>query len=253
MHLLKILQPALFTLVLTASALIAAPLPATPVMIDSVEMQDYRRIWGSPSGCFYFLRRNDFEVRQFTENKTLSQPLGPNQKLISSEQGRYFALISYSNFLPTSLHVTEIRLFDCTGQQIWSVRDPGCTSFVLSDKAPIAVGISGAEGLPETQLYFFGPTGQEAGSAKVDNFASGRFSEDGDFFFAIAGSKGLVKFSNTGKEVCRYADCSRYCVGRNGEMVAAFKDSALTIYKRQARLYNYRVSELVSARCAVFV
>jgi hypothetical protein len=246
MHLRKLLHFFLFTFAITALRLTGAPAPVTPVAIDSVEMQEYRRIWGSPSGCFYFLKRSGFEVHRFGQNTTLEQTLNPNQKLISSENGNFFALITYSSFSPTALHVTEVRLFNYTGQLVWGRRDPGCNSFILSDKAPIAVGIAGAEGLPETSLLFFGASGDEVGGARVDNFSNGRFSDDGAFFFAISGGAGLVKFTSGGKELYRYSDCNRYGIGRDGAMVALLKDASLAIYSGQRMLWSLGIPELTA-------
>ncbi len=244
MRLLKLLQCLLLTLAITASIPATLPAAVSPIAIDSVEMQDYRRIWGSPSGCFYFLRQSSFEVRQFAQNKTVEQALSPNQKLISSDKGNYFAQLTYSSFSPTSLRVTEIRVYSCTGQLIWGLRDPGCSSFILSDESSIAVGIAGAEGLPESSLLFFGTSGTQVGTAKVDNFSSGRFSEDGEFFFAISSGKGLIKFTTSGKEVFRYGDCNRYSVSRDGELVAIYKDSLLNIYSEQKLVTTRAIPEL---------
>ena len=244
MRLLKLLQCLLLTLAITASIPATLPAAVSPIAIDSVEMQDYRRIWGSPSGCFYFLRQSSFEVRQFAQNKTVEQALSPNQKLISSDKGNYFAQLTYSSFSPTSLRVTEIRVYSCTGQLIWGLRDPGCSSFILSDESSIAVGIAGAEGLPESSLLFFGTSGTQVGTAKVDNFSSGRFSEDGEFFFAISSGKGLIKFTTSGKEVFRYSDCNRYSVSRDGELVAIYKDSLLNIYSEQKLVTTRAIPEL---------
>jgi|GEM_PF-2015458 len=245
MRLLKLLHWLLLTLAITAPSVPTTLSAAvSPIAIDSVEMQDYRRIWGSPSGCFYFLRQSSFEVRQFAQNKTVAQALNPNQKLISSDKGNYFAQLTYNSFSPTSLRVTEIRVYSCTGQLIWGLRDPGCSSFILSDESSIAVGIAGAEGLPESSLLFFGSNGIQVGSAKVDNFSSGRFSEDGEFFFAISSGKGLIKFTTSGKEVFRYSDCNRYSVSRDGELVAIYKDSLLNIYREQTLLTTREIPEL---------
>ena len=244
MRLLKLLHWLLLTFAITASIPATLPAAVSPIAIDSVEMQDYRRIWGSPSGCFYFLRQNSFEVRQFAQNKTVAQALSANEKLISSDKGNYFAQLTYSSFLPTSLRVTEIRVYSCTGQLIWGLRDPGCSSFILSDESSIAVGIAGAEGLPESSLLFFGSNGTQVGSAKVDNFSSGRFSEDGEFFFAISSGKGLIKFTTSGKEVFRYSDCNRYNVSRDGELVAIYKDSLLNIYRVQMLVTSREIPEL---------
>jgi hypothetical protein len=244
MRLLKLLHPGFLTLAIVALTPTIMSAMVTPTEVDSVEMQDYRRIWGSPSGCFYFLKQGGFEVRQYAQNKTVAQSLSSSQKLISSDRGSFFALITYSTFSPTELRVTEMRLYRCTGEFIWGVKDPGCTSFILSDESAIAVGIAGAEGLAESALIFFGSTGNEVGAAKVDNFSSGRFSDDGEFFFAISGGKGLIKFTTTGKEVQRYADCKRYSVSRDGEIVAIYKDSSVSIYKGATLQTSMPVSEL---------
>lgn len=243
-----LLPQLLLSVPLTVAMITMLPITAlavvTPTPVDSVEMQNYRRIWGSPSGCFYFLKQSGFEVRQYAQNKTVTQSLGSNQKLVSSERGSYFALITYSSFSPTALSVTEMKLYRCTGEFIWGVTDPGCNSFILSDESSVAVGIAGAEGLAESALIFFGSNGNEVGAAKVDYFSSGRFSDDGEFFFAISGGKGLIKFTTTGKEVQRYGECNRYGISRDGEAVAIFKDSSLTVYKGQSLLTSLPIPEL---------
>jgi hypothetical protein len=233
MHLQKLLQLVLIALVL-APALVAAPDSVNPVVIDSADALSYRRIWGSPTGCLYLLRRNSFEVRRLTPAKSMVQPLSGNLKLISSENGNYYALINYSSFSPTSLRVTDVRLFDCDGQLIWTKRDPGCNSFILSDNHPVAVGIAGAEGLPDSRLSFFGSDGEQIGTARVQGFNNGRFCESGDFFFAISGEKGLFKFGRSGEELFTYPDCEKYFPGWDGRVVAVGRENQLLIYSDSA-------------------
>lgn len=225
-------------------ALVAVPLAVTPVVVDSADMQGYRRIWGTPSGCFYYLRRSSFEVRQIGTEKSLVQSLSGSQKLISSKKGRYFALITYSDFSPTSLRVLDIRLFSCDGQLIWTKRDPGCNSFILSDAYPVAVGIAGAEGLPDSRLAFFGADGEQIGAAKVENFSNGRFCESGEFFYAVSGGRGLVKFDRWGRELHHYGDCNRYFTSWDGGMIAVCRDRQLAIFKDSTEQFRRIIDDL---------
>ncbi len=218
------------------SSLYSEPYSVQPELIDTVLMEDYRRVWGSPDGAFFLQKKSAVEIRQYPSTESRNINYKANQKFISSERGNYYALISYSNFLPTQLQVTGISVYDRTGNVVWTKPQPGCSAFILSDHAPIAVGIEGAEGFAESRLIFFNASGEVVGSTKVQNFYNGQFSENGEAFFGITGTGILKKFSNTGREVRDYGAATRYYSSFDAALVAVVADTATRIYSSDTLL-----------------
>jgi hypothetical protein len=212
------------------TSLFSEPYAVQPELIDTVQLDEYRKIWGSPDGAFFLQRKSGVEIRQYPGAEERHISYKSNQKLITSERGNYYALVSYSNFLPTQLQVTGFSLYDRNGVEIWTNKAPGCSAFILCDHAPVAVGIEGAEGFAESRLVFFDSSGEVVGNAKVENFFNGQFSGDGEYFFGIAGTGTLMKYSRTGKEVHDYGRAYRYYSSFDASRVAVVSDSAISIF-----------------------
>jgi hypothetical protein len=222
-----------------ASALVSEPYSVTPQLIDSFQLENYRKIWGSPDGAFFLQKKSGAEIRRYPSAEYRNIAVRGNQKLISSERGNFYALVSYSNFLPTQLQVVGITVFDRFGKEIWSIKEPGCNAFILCNHAPVVVGIAGGEGLAESRLIFFNSSGEMVGTAAVQNFYNGQFCENGEFFFGITGSGDLLKFTNTGKEVQNYGHAVRYFSSYDASLVAVVSDSASRIFSLGTALMTW--------------
>ncbi len=219
-----------------ASTLLSGPYTVEPLLIESLQLEDYRKIWGSPDGAFFLQKKSGTEIRQYPSVGIRNIAVRSNQKLISSERGNYYALVNYNNFLPTQLQVTGISVFDRSGKEIWSNKSPGCNAFILCNHAPVVVGIAGAEGLAESRLVFFNSSGEIVGSAAVQNFYNGQFCESGEFFFGISGSGELTKFTNTGREVHNYGRATRYYCSFDASQVAVVSDTTIRIFSHEETL-----------------
>ncbi len=226
-----------------AATLMSEPYSVEPQLIDTVETAGYKRIWGSPDGAFFLLKKSGAEIRQYPGSVVRNINVIGTQKLISSERGSYYALINYSNFLPTQLQVTAVSVFDCAGELMWSKNGPGCSAFIMCDSSPLLVGIEGAEGFPESRLAFFNSSGEIVGNAKVQNFYNGQFCQNGAYFFGIAGAGNLLKFSNTGKLVRDYGRATRYYSSYDGTLVAVVGDSVTQMYSGADAVITWPVSQ----------
>ena len=80
-----------------------------------------------------------------------SRKVKRNQRLVYSERGEYFGILKYNDHSPTTISLLRLEVFDHSGELIWSVKEPQATSFVLSDGLPYAIGIVGAEGMPQSE------------------------------------------------------------------------------------------------------
>lgn len=215
-----------FLLLLAVASLPAEQYQVAPELIDTVDLTEHRRTWGAPDGAFFILKKSGIELRQYPDLDVRALNPRANQKLISSERGKYYALLGYANFSPSDLKIQSITLYAASGEQIWSVNEPGCNSFILCDGAPVAVGVSGAEGLAESRLQFYGSTGELRGSTRVQNFYAGQWCADGEWFFAITGGQ-LTRFAPNGQDVTLIGPAARYFADARGAVVAAQTDSLL--------------------------
>lgn len=225
------------------ATLVSEPYSVEPELIDTVETEGYRRIWGSPEGAFFLLKKSGAEIRQYPGADIRNINVRGTQKLISSERGNYYALISYSNFLPTQLQVTAVSVYERSGELLWTKEGPGCNAFIMCDNAPLLVGIEGAEGFPESRLVFFNSSGETVGNAKVQNFYNGQFCESGDYFFGISGAGSLLKFTNSGKLVHDYGRAIRYHSSFDGKLIAVVGDTATTIFSDANSIVTWPVSQ----------
>lgn len=228
------------SILLTASVVWSTERPE-PALMKSIDTRDCRRVLGGPEGAFYFVNKRSFDVGITNGTAFHLHTVKGDKRLVTSPEGDHYALIAYSSLRPTSLEVTEVRLFDSQGKQHWSRKKPGCNSFVLSDASPIAVGISGAEGLSETRLLFFDSNGNLTDSTTVAYYTKGRFSEDGSFFFAVSGSNGILKFSSAGRQVASYPQGNDYRISEDGMFLGAVTDTALLVYRNDVLLTSLRL------------
>ncbi len=186
-------------------------------------------MWGAPDGAFYLMERGGCEIRTYPDKKARTIKLQGSRKLISSERGNYYGVIRYNSFSPSSLSISDITIYSRSGEKRYTIDKPDCTAFVISDEGPSVVGISGAEGLGETRLKFYNSSGKLVGTTAVNGFFSPSFSANGEYFYALSEGGTLVKFSSSGKRLEDVVRCRRYFLSDNGEIVAAYNDTILTI------------------------
>jgi hypothetical protein len=232
--------------ILLGSILLSAPLlwsteRPEPSLVKSIDTRDCRRVLGGLEGAFYFVNKRSFDIGTTNGSAFHLLTIKGDKRLVTSPEGDHYALLNYSSLRPTALEITEVRLFNSHGKQQWSRKKPGCNSFVLSDASPIAVGITGAEGLSESSLLFFDANGTLVDSTTVAYYTKGRFSEDGRFFFAVSGSKGILKFTSSGKRVASYPQGNDYRVSEDGVFMGAVTDTALIIYRNDVLLTSINI------------
>jgi len=202
----------------------------TPRVIDHANFDNFRRMWGTPDGAFYLMERGGCQIRTYPGGKSHSVRLRGSRKLVSSARGNYYGVIRYNSFSPSALSIREITLYNRNGKKQYTINKPGCTIFVISDKGPYVVGISGPEGMGETHLKFYDAHGKLVGNPVVRDFSNPGFSADGNYFYAQSSEGLLIRFSNNGERQQEYDRCRKYFLSDNGKNVATFTDSILTIF-----------------------
>ncbi len=206
----------------------AEEIAVSPELIDSIEMTDYRRAFGSPVGAIFLLTKSGVEIRQYQDRNPRQQSLRGNQRLVASESGKHYAILTFTGVSPSEINLSSAAVYADSGRSLWKVDTPNCHSLLLCDGASVAVGVAGAEGLPESRLLFFGEDGTLRGTTRVEYYHNGQWAVNGSAFFAQVGSGELVKFTPSGVEQARFGRASRYFIAPDGGQVALLRDSLLT-------------------------
>ena len=224
----NIIATLVFSLVIAATLKVHGE-DIAPQLIDQANFDDFRRMWGAPDGAFYLMERGGCEIRTYPDKKARTIKLKGSRKLVSSDRGNFYGVVRYDSFSPSALSIREITLYSSTGKQQYTINEPDCSAFVISDEGPNVVGVSGVEGLGTTRLKFYNGRGKLVGTSDVESFSNPTFSANGAYLFALGSGGTLMKFNNSGQHLGDLLQCRKYFVSDDGEIVAAYSDTILTI------------------------
>ena len=164
-----------------------------------------------------------------------------NQRLIYSEHGEYFGILKYNDHSPTTISLLRLEVFGHSGELIWSVKKPQATSFVLSDGSPYAVGIVGAEGIPQSELHLYSGSGEYKISQIVSHLFGVSFRSDGEYLFVNSADSGLAAFDTSGNQVHHFGQANKYCVSDDGRHVALMNSNGLSYFKDGVRIKSLEI------------
>jgi len=103
-------------------------------------------------GKLILTSRESFRVLTSEGKESYQKNLKPNQGLVTSEDGEFFGIATYSkDASPGFLAAERFELFSSEGKKLWEI-DPafGGTDFYISNGAKLVVGISSADRSPES-------------------------------------------------------------------------------------------------------
>jgi WD40 repeat protein len=164
-----------------------------------------------------------------------------NQRLIYSERGEYFGILKYNDHSPTTISLLRLEVFDHSGELIWSVKKPQATSFVLSDGSPYAIGIVGAEGMPQSELHLYSGSGEHKRSQTVSHLFGVRFRSDGEYLFANSADSGLAAYDTSGNQIHYFGRANKYCVSEDGRNVALMNSDGISYFKDGVRIRSLAI------------
>ena len=157
--------------------------------------------------------------------------LKPNQGLVTSEDGEFFGIATYTkDASPGLLGAKSFELYSIDGKKLWEIENPEVSDFYISNGAKLVVGISGAEGSPESQLIFYNPSGELITSTKI-SFPQGiSFSSNGRYVLVNTAKDGLLAFNEAGDLIANLGLCEKFAISADGEDVAAVSNGELKFY-----------------------
>jgi WD40 repeat protein len=156
--------------------------------------------------------------------------LGTNQGLVFSDDGEFFGITTYSKAAsPGFLAADKFELYSSSGNKLWEIHQPGVSGFFISPGARIVVGISGGEGVPQSEVDFYGANGNLVSTTKTRLPQGVGFSSDGERVLINSARDGLLLFERAGRLVGRLGPCDRFAVSAAGQYVAAASGNTIRL------------------------
>lgn len=184
--------------------------------------------------------------------------LKENQDVITSENGEYFGITTYSTKgAPGFLKAEKFVLHSAFGKTLWQIENPRNSAFFIANNGKLVVGVSSFEGKKEAELALYNENGDSIFSTKIDFFQGLSFSPDGGSVFVKSGTDGLLVFDQKGDLKGKYETCDEFTTSLDGERVACVSDDKLNFYHQgklvtQTRVGSAGEGENILARGMVF-
>jgi outer membrane protein assembly factor BamB len=184
--------------------------------------------------------------------------LKENQDVITSENGEYFGITTYSTKgAPGFLKAEKFVLHSAFGKTLWQIENPKNSAFFIANNGKLVVGVSSFEGKKESELIFYNENGDSVFSTKFNFFQGLSFSPDGGSVFVKSGTDGLLVFDQKGDLKGKYETCDEFTTSLDGERVACVSDDKLNFYHQgklvtQTRVGSAGEGENILARGMVF-
>jgi outer membrane protein assembly factor BamB len=174
--------------------------------------------------------------------------LKENQEVVTSGNGEYFGITTYSTKGPLGfLKCEKFALHSAEGRMLWQIESPKSSAFFIANNGKLVVGVSSFEGKKESELIFYNENGDSVFSTKVNFFQGLTFSPDGGSVFVHSGTNGLLVFDEKGNLKGDYETCEEFAASLDGDWVACVSDGKLNFY-HQEKLLSGGKGENILAR-----
>jgi len=150
--------------------------------------------------------------------------------IISSQNGVYTLSCSYHPAFEVSIDQAVLRK---DGQAVWHKQGAGESHFFLGNLGTTVAMIP--EGDP-VRLDFYDGQGRRAGTVRVPFTQGAQFSDDGEHFFIVSGTGGLLQFAKDGETEAQFGPANAFAISGDGRTVALVQGSELSIFRSQKLL-----------------
>jgi hypothetical protein len=155
----------------------------------------------------------------------------PNQGLVTSEDGEFFGITTYSKNTSTDfLGAESFALYSAEGNKLWEIKNPKVSDFHISNQANLTVGVSAGEGSQKSRLIFYNHAGDSIRSIEAGLFQGISFSSNGKHVFINSGKDGLSVFDDSGNLEGKFGLCEKFATSDDGEYVVTISNGALKFF-----------------------
>ncbi len=223
--------PKVCLLVCLAPFLLSSSLAAGPELVSEIAIEGKTVHGDVLSGKLILSSPQDFQVLTAGGNEVYRAELGENQGLVSSEDGEFFGITTYSTkATPGLLSAEKFELYSADGNKLWEIENPGVSEFFISREAKLIVGMSGAEAAPESEIAFYDSNGDLISATKVRLAQGVSFSSDGEHILVNSAKDGLLLFDRAGRLTNRFGPGDQFAMSSDGKYVAAASEGNLKLF-----------------------
>jgi outer membrane protein assembly factor BamB len=217
---MRILSTLLILLVACLS-LVDTALAAEPALVAETATQGEEVRGEVLSGKLILSSPQGYQVLTADGKEVYSAQLEPDQALVTSDDGEYFGITTYSKQAsPGLLAAEKFELYASDGSKLFEIQKPGVSGFFISPGARTIVGISGGEGEPQSQVNFYGSNGNQLSTTRIKSPQGAGFSPDGKRVLINSAQDGLLLFESGGRLIAKLGPCDRFAVSSDGGFVA---------------------------------
>jgi hypothetical protein len=173
------------------------------------------------------------------------------QTLSLADDGAGYGILTHregaADFSPTA----TFELRDPSGACVWSIGptdDIGCAISSAGTVVGVSVNINAAE---RNALHFYGPDGSLSAAVTVPYLLGGRFTPEGNMFFAESAREGLIAFDRAGTELWRRPETRLFDATPAGERVALISGEQLEVLIGGQPVATQELTGLLARRIAI--
>jgi hypothetical protein len=216
-----------------------------PVLILERPIQEKSVNPNFVNGKIILSSREELSTLNQAGKESFKLKLKENQDVITSENGEYFGITTYSTKgAPGFLKAEKFVLHSAFGKTLWQIENPKGSAFFIANNGKLVVGVSGFEGKKESELIFYNENGDSVFSTKINFFQSLSFSPNGGSVFVRSGTDGLLVFDQKGDLKGKYETCQEFTTSFDGERVACVSDDKLNFYHQGKLVTQTRVGSV---------
>lgn len=233
-------------LILISLFSVNAALALNPELILEKSVEGKRVLGNVADGDLILASSEGIRMLSATGMELSQSALESNQGLVSSGDGKFFGITSFSENSPSGfLGADKFGLYSADGTKLWESTHPPVADFYVSNQAHWIVGVaSGGDG-PESGLVFYDHAGDSVSSIKIGFLQGIFFSPDGKRIFVNSAKDGLVAFAsnkdsaNGSLEKTSFGPCDNFAASSSGENVVTFYEGSLNLFYRGNRTGSY--------------
>lgn len=173
------------------------------------------------------------EVSALTQagKESFKLKLKESQEVITSENGEYFGITTYSTKgAPGFLKTEKFVLHSALGKTLWQIENPKSSAFFIANNGKLVAGVSSFEGEKESELAFYNENGDSVFGTKINFFQGLSFSPNGGSVFVRSGTDGLLVLDQKGNLKGNYNTCQEFTTSFDGERLVCVSDDKLNFY-----------------------
>lgn len=205
-----------------------------PVLILERPIQEKSVNPNFVNGKIILSSREELSTLSQAGKESFKLKLKENQDVITSENGEYFGITTYSTKgAPGILKAEKFVLYSAFGKTLWQIENPKSSAFFIANNGKLVVGVSSFEGKKEAELAFYDENGDSVFSTKINFFQGLLFSPNGGSVFVRSGTDGLLVLDQKGNLKENYNTCQEFTTSFDGERLVCVSDDKLNFYHQE--------------------